>query len=152
MASSGVCVCVCPDAAGSPRRTAGHTPTRAHPAGMETWLQVRGRSQRFSADVLFLCSSSLSAASLQEEEEGDEDYEPVLLPPPDYSDVNPSKPALPETPPPQNTVSTEPDPLIRSPKHSHAWTCFTLKQHKAEPCCVPIFHQLWLTFLCRRTA
>ncbi|PWA21982.1 hypothetical protein CCH79_00020763, partial [Gambusia affinis] len=43
------------------------------------------------------------AASLQEEEEGDEDYEPVLLPPPDYSDVNPSKPALPETPPPQNT-------------------------------------------------
>ncbi|XP_043957995.1 brain-specific angiogenesis inhibitor 1-associated protein 2-like protein 1 isoform X2 [Gambusia affinis] len=50
-------------------------------------------------------SSSLSAASLQEEEEGDEDYEPVLLPPPDYSDVNPSKPALPETPPPQNTVS-----------------------------------------------
>ncbi|XP_014871724.1 brain-specific angiogenesis inhibitor 1-associated protein 2-like protein 1a isoform X1 [Poecilia latipinna] len=50
-------------------------------------------------------SSSLSTASLQEEEEGDEDYEPVLLPPPDYSDVNLSKPALPETPPPQNTVS-----------------------------------------------
>ncbi|XP_043957994.1 brain-specific angiogenesis inhibitor 1-associated protein 2-like protein 1 isoform X1 [Gambusia affinis] len=57
------------------------------------------------ADQSTSSSSSLSAASLQEEEEGDEDYEPVLLPPPDYSDVNPSKPALPETPPPQNTVS-----------------------------------------------
>ncbi|XP_023196803.1 brain-specific angiogenesis inhibitor 1-associated protein 2-like protein 1 isoform X1 [Xiphophorus maculatus] len=56
------------------------------------------------ADQSTSSSSSLSAASLQEEEEGDEDYEPVLLPPPDYSDVNPSKPALPETPPPQNTV------------------------------------------------
>ncbi|KAM4715516.1 brain-specific angiogenesis inhibitor 1-associated protein 2-like protein 1a [Anableps anableps] len=46
---------------------------------------------------------SRSAASLQEE--GDGDYEPVLLPPPDYSDADLSKPALPPTPSSQNTVS-----------------------------------------------
>uniref|UniRef100_A0A3Q2PNL3 BAR/IMD domain-containing adapter protein 2-like 1 n=1 Tax=Fundulus heteroclitus TaxID=8078 RepID=A0A3Q2PNL3_FUNHE len=45
---------------------------------------------------------SLSIASLQEEDELDEDYEPVLLPPPDYSDPTPSKPAVPWS---QNMVS-----------------------------------------------
>lgn len=41
----------------------------------------------------------LSIASLPEEEE------PVLLPPPDYSDNAPSSPVVPSTPLPQNTVS-----------------------------------------------
>ncbi|KAM6898200.1 brain-specific angiogenesis inhibitor 1-associated protein 2-like protein 1a [Lycodopsis pacificus] len=42
---------------------------------------------------------SLSVASLQEQEE------PVLLPPADYSDDTPSRPVVPSTPSPQNKVS-----------------------------------------------
>ncbi|XP_047233253.1 brain-specific angiogenesis inhibitor 1-associated protein 2-like protein 1a isoform X1 [Girardinichthys multiradiatus] len=48
---------------------------------------------------------SLSVASLQEEDEEAQDYEPVLLPPPDYSDARPSKAAVPSTPSSKNTVS-----------------------------------------------
>uniref|UniRef100_A0A3Q0QX86 BAR/IMD domain-containing adapter protein 2-like 1 n=1 Tax=Amphilophus citrinellus TaxID=61819 RepID=A0A3Q0QX86_AMPCI len=44
----------------------------------------------------------LSIASLQEAEE----EEPVLLPPPDYSDDNPSSPVVPSMPSTVNTVST----------------------------------------------
>ncbi|XP_037547551.1 brain-specific angiogenesis inhibitor 1-associated protein 2-like protein 1a [Nematolebias whitei] len=49
---------------------------------------------------------SLSVTSLQEEEEEEEDgvYEPVLLPPADYSDYTPSTPVV-STPSSQNTVS-----------------------------------------------
>uniref|UniRef100_A0A8D0D2H3 BAR/IMD domain-containing adapter protein 2 n=1 Tax=Sander lucioperca TaxID=283035 RepID=A0A8D0D2H3_SANLU len=43
----------------------------------------------------------LSVASLPEQDE----EEPVLLPPPDYSDYAPSSPVVPSTPSPQNTVS-----------------------------------------------
>uniref|UniRef100_A0A3Q3A544 BAR/IMD domain-containing adapter protein 2-like 1 n=2 Tax=Kryptolebias marmoratus TaxID=37003 RepID=A0A3Q3A544_KRYMA len=51
---------------------------------------------------------SLSVASLQEEEEEEEEedaYEPVLLPPADYSDRSPSGPVVPSTPSSQNTVA-----------------------------------------------
>lgn len=68
---------------------------------------------RLYMHVLFLCSNmstpvrSLSVASLQEEEEEEDGvYEPVLLPPADYSDHTPSSPAVFSTPSSQNKVST----------------------------------------------
>ena len=45
---------------------------------------------------------SLSQVSLPEQEE----EEPVLLPPPDYSDLVPSRPMVVSTPSPHSTVST----------------------------------------------
>jgi len=44
---------------------------------------------------------------LPEQPEGDEEVEePVLLPPPDYSDSSRDRPIKPSTPSPQNTVNT----------------------------------------------
>lgn len=48
---------------------------------------------------------SLSVVSLPEQEE-EEGEEPVLLPPPDYSDDVPSSPVVPVMPSPKNMVST----------------------------------------------
>ncbi|XP_015232522.1 brain-specific angiogenesis inhibitor 1-associated protein 2-like protein 1a [Cyprinodon tularosa] len=59
-----------------------------------------GSSSNLSTPV-----KSLSVISLQEEDEECEDYEPVLLPPPDYSDISPSRQMPPSPPSSQNTVS-----------------------------------------------
>ncbi|XP_051273993.1 brain-specific angiogenesis inhibitor 1-associated protein 2-like protein 1a isoform X2 [Dicentrarchus labrax] len=53
----------------------------------------------------------LSVASLPEQEE----EEPVLLPPPDYSDDTPSKPVIPSMPSPQSMVSLAPNVTAKAP-------------------------------------